>query len=197
MAFSCTRSKTKEDIYRNDSLEQRISSMIGEDLELTNLNLTDLDVPTIIRKGIRKKKVRSLTLTNNQLSSVGVRLLVDCLKSNQKLTHLTLSGNPIGDESMEHLIELIENSRSLYHLSLSDTGITDQACKAIARSLQSNRSILRCLDLRSNKSITDESIDTLLEMVDQNQTLSACRLDNCGLTTLGKDKLREAKDIRW
>ena len=197
MAFACTRSKTKDEIYCNDSLKQRISQSTGDNMELVNMNLTDQDIPLIIQKVIRKKKsAASLSLANNQITADGVRMLVDALKTNQKLTHLTLSENPIGDESVKYLTQLISNSRTLYHLGLNGTNITDQGAKQLAETLRSNRTFLRCLDLRSNPSITDISLDVLLEMLEKNETLSACRLDNCGLSQTGKEKLREASKMR-
>ncbi|CAF3566123.1 unnamed protein product [Rotaria sp. Silwood2] len=197
MAFACTRPKTKDDLYRNIDLEKGINQSSAENIDLSNMNLTNQDVPIIIKKAIRKKKPTSLSLSTNKITADGIRMMVDSLKTNKNLTHLFLSSNPIGDEGIKYIIELIENNRSLYHLSLNDTEITDNGIKIISDVLRSNSTTIRCLDLRSNQSITDSSIDCLLQMVEQNQTLSACRLDNCGLSQQGKEILREAKSIKW
>jgi Ran GTPase-activating protein (RanGAP) involved in mRNA processing and transport len=197
MAFSCTRPKTKDDIYRNHDLEKRIDKSSTDNIELTNMNLTDEDIPLIIQKAIKKKKCTSLSLATNKITADGIRMIVDSLKTNKKLTHLILSSNPIEDQGIKYLIDLIKNSQTLYHLSLSDTQITDDGMKMIIDTLSSNPTTLRCLDLRSNILITDLSVDSLLQMVEKNQTLSACRLDNCGLSQDGKDKLKEVKSIKW
>ena len=197
MAFACTRPKTKDDSHRNHELEKRIAQCSAENMDLLNMNLTDQDIPIVLQKAIRKKKCTSLSLASNKITADGVRMLVDTLKTNQRLTHLILSGNPIGDEAVAYIIQLMTSSRTIYHLALTDTGITDQGVKMLANTLQSNATALRCLDLRSNALITDLSVDPLLQMVDHNETLSACRLDNCGVSQDGKDKLREAKSIRW
>jgi Ran GTPase-activating protein (RanGAP) involved in mRNA processing and transport len=197
MAFGCTRPKTKDDLYRNIQLEKRIDKSSTENIELINMNLTDQDIPIIIQKVIKKKKCTSLSLATNKITADGIRMIVSALKTNKKLTHLILASNPIGDEGIKYIIDLIENSRTLYHLSLSDTQITDDGMKMITDTLKSNPTSLRCIDLRSNVLITDVSVESLLQMVELNETLSACRLDNCGLSQDGKDKLKEVKSIKW
>ncbi|CAF1063888.1 unnamed protein product [Rotaria magnacalcarata] len=197
MAFACTRPKTKDDSNRNIQLEKRINQSSMENIDLSNLNLTDQDVPFINRKVIKKKKSTTLSLANNKITPNGIQMLVDALKKNKNFTHLILSSNPIGDEGLKYITELVNNNQTLYHLSLNDTDITDRGIEMITSALGSNSASLRCLDLRSNKYITDSSVDFLLEMVDHNETLSACRLDNCSLSQQAKEKLREAKSIRW
>ncbi|CAF1112011.1 unnamed protein product [Rotaria sordida] len=197
MAFACTRPKTKDDLYRNIELEKRINQSSSENIDLSNMNLTDQDIPIIIKKGIKKKKPRSLSLSTNKITADGIQMLVDVIKTNKYLTHIFLSSNPIGDEGIKYIVELIRNNQNLHHLSLNDTGITDDGIRMITDVLASNSTSIRCLDLRSNQFITDSSIDSLLQIVEQNQTLSACRLDNCGLSQQGKEKLREAKLMKW
>lgn len=197
MAFSCTRSKTTDDNYRNIELEKRINQTSIENIDLSCLNLIDEDISIIIKKVIKKKKFTSLSLASNRITANGLQRLIDVLKKNKNITHLILSSNPIGDQGIKHIIELIKNNQTLYHLSLNDTEITDRGVEMITTTLGSNLTSLRCLDLRSNRGITDSSVDVLLQMVEQNQTLSACRLDNCSLSEHAKDKLREAKSMRW
>ena len=151
----------------------------------------------VIRKAIRKKKCTSLSLATNKITADGIRELVDALESNRSLTHLILSMNPIGDEGVQWIVKLLIQTQTLYHLALSDIDLTDSGLTTITDVLRMNSSSLRCLDLRSNTSITDASVDSLLSMVDRNQTLSACRLDHCGFTSDGKEKLREAKSVKW
>jgi Ran GTPase-activating protein (RanGAP) involved in mRNA processing and transport len=197
MAFSCTRSKARDDIYQNISLEKQIDKSSKDTIELNNLNLTDEDIQIIIKKIIKKNQCQSLSLTNNKITSNGIRMIVQSFKINQKLTHLTLSSNPIGDEGIQFICDFIKLTKNLYHLSLSDTQITDQGMKLLMNTLTTNSTTLRCLDLRSNILITDLSIDYISKMVEHNQTLSTCRLDNCGLSQSGKDQLKEIKSIKW
>ena len=199
MAFFCTRSKAKDDdeVYRNKLLEERIARSPADNMELTGMNLTDRDIPIVVRKAIRKKKCTSLSLATNKLTADGIRVLVDALECNRSLTHLILSMNPIGDDGLKSIGKLLVQTQTLYHLALSDIQLTDAGLTTITDVLRLNNTSLRCLDLRSNTSITDASIESLLSMVDRNQTLSACRLDNCGFTPDGKEKLREVKSVKW
>ncbi len=197
MAFSCTRSKTRDDIHQNTVLEKQIDKSSKDNIELNNLNLTDEDIQIIIKKIIKKNQCQSLSLSNNKITHNGIRMIVQSFKTNQKLTHLTLSSNPIGDEGIKDICHLIKSTRNLIHLSLSDTQITDQGMKFLMDTLTNNSTTLRCLDLRSNCLITDLSIDSIVQMVEHNQTLSTCRLDNCGLSQDGKDQLKQIKSIKW
>ena len=197
MAFSCTRPKTKDEVHRNVPLEKRILQSSKENTDLSNMNLTDDDIPVILRKAIKKKKLTTLSLAKNEITANGIRILVDGLKTNKTLTHIFLSSNPIGDEGIGYVLELIRNNRSLNLLSLADTEITDRGVKMIVDVLGSDSTSLRCLDLRSNKFITDSSVDVILQMADQNQILSTCRLNDCGLSEQGKEKLQETKSINW
>jgi hypothetical protein len=199
MAFFCTRSKAKDDdeVCRNRPLEERIAQSPSDNVELIGMHLTDRDVPIVVRRAIRKKKSSSLSLATNRITADGIRVLVDALESNRSLTHLILSMNPIGDDGVKWIGKLLAQTQTLYHLALSDTNITDSGLTTITDVLRTTNTSLRCLDLRSNTSITDASVDSLLSMVDRNQTLSACRLDNCSFTPDGKEKLREAKSVKW
>lgn len=197
MSLLCTRSRTKDDKQQNNELEQRIAQASPNNMELVNMNLTDQDIPIIIQKAIRKKKCVSLSLATNNITADGVQVLVDALKTKTSLTHLILSGNPIGDDGAKTIIGLITSSRTVYHVALANTGITDHGLEILANAVGSIKNILRCLDLRSNPSITDASIEVLLQMVDNNEILSACRLDNCSISPEGRQKLREAKSITW
>ncbi|CAF1493107.1 unnamed protein product [Adineta ricciae] len=197
--FACARPKTNDSkSARNTQLEKRIRESSKENIELNSLNITDDDVSYIVNKIIKKnKRCQSLSLTNNEITSNGIQILINSLVKNSKITHLNLSSNPLGDQAIEFINQLIASNRTLYHLSLADTNITDIGFRELIQALSSNSSSLRTLDLRSNKSITDASIPFLIQMVDRNQTLSACRLDNCQLTEQGLNQLKEEKSVKW
>lgn len=197
MAFSCTRSKAKDDIHRNIEVEKQISKCSKDTIELNNMNLTDEDIEIIAEKVLRKNKCLSLSLSKNKITSNGIQILVNNLKKTSKLTHLILSSNPIGDQGIKYLINFIKISENLNNLSLCDTQITDNGIKMLCETLKLNNLSIRCIDVRSNLLISDLSVDSIIEMVDKNDILSAFRLDNCGLTQNGKDKLKEMKTIKW
>lgn len=63
--------------------------------------------------------------------------------------------------------------------------------------LTDNSTTFRCLNLRLNISLTKLSIDSIFKMIENNQTLSACSLDNCRLLQHTKDQLKQIKSIKW
>jgi hypothetical protein len=84
MPFSCTCSKTKDDLHRNVQPEEQIEKSSSDNIQLNNINLTDEDIAIISQKVIRKKKVTSLSLSNNQITSNGIKILLHSLKTNKK-----------------------------------------------------------------------------------------------------------------
>ncbi|UJR19617.1 hypothetical protein I4U23_022751 [Adineta vaga] len=196
--FSCTRSRKKaKKSSRNVQLEEQINKSSRENLELNNLNLTDDDIHYLINKVIEKSQCQSLSLANNQITSNGIQMLINSLLKRSKITHLNLSSNPLGDQVIPFINQLLQNNRTLYHLSLADTNLTDDGVRDLIRTLTTDKLSLRTLDLRSNKSITDLSVPFLVQMVDKNSILSACRLDNCQLSEQGFNQLKEEKSIKW
>ncbi|CAF5202333.1 unnamed protein product [Rotaria magnacalcarata] len=81
--------------------------------------------------------------------------------TNRKLTWLWLSGNEISDQGV----------KLLWH-ALADYDIT-----------------LEWLFLDSNKLITDSSLDDLMYMLKQNNTLKTLYINNCNLSKESKLKL--------
>ncbi|CAF1181371.1 unnamed protein product [Rotaria sordida] len=79
--------------------------------------------------------------------------------------HLYLSSNPIRNTGMNYIRDLIRNNRNLQHLSLDDIGILDRGIQIVIDVLSSNSPSIRCLDLRSNEFIIDESVDFLHQIV--------------------------------
>lgn len=197
MSLNCTRSKNKDDSDRHQFLKAQLNKSSKYDIQLTNLHLTDEDIPFIIQKLIKKKKFQTLSFSSNEITSKGIQLIISSLKSNHQLTHLIFSSNPIDDSSIQSICHLIKSSRNLNHLSLSDTNISDHGIEMLIETLISNSTSLRSIDLRSNKLITDLSIDSLIKLVEKNEILSACRLDNCSLSEQGKDQLKQIKSIKW
>lgn len=90
------------------------------------------------------------------------------LKTNRMLTWLWLSGNEIGDHGVE---------------SLSNT-------------LANNNLSLEWLFLNSNKSISDNSIDSLINMLKRNHSLKTIYINNCNLSDNAKQKLQEITKLK-
>ncbi|CAF2511436.1 unnamed protein product [Rotaria sp. Silwood2] len=194
MGNRCTRPKTNDDIPPN---YKPIDQSTTKKIDLSNLNLQDEDIPNDIKEALRTEK--SLSLSKNEITTDDILKLVNVLKTNENLTHLYLSSIPIGatNRGIGYIGDLIRNNRSIVHLSLDNTKIDDRAFGMIIAALSLNSPSIQCLDLRSNKDVTDHSVPFLLKMAEKNHILSHCYLNDCGLSEEGKEKLRKAKSIKW
>ncbi|CAF3388606.1 unnamed protein product [Rotaria socialis] len=187
------------------SLEEKLAenqelNIIGI-MNLSSMNLTDDDIPSILQRAFveQKKKCIGLILRDNGLTSVGVRMLVDALLATRtKLAYLSFSNNAaIGDRGIEHLARLLQTNRSITFLASPNTGMTDRSVRLLADILcnvdpKSSCSPLEKLHISFNKSITDESLEALTQILEQNQTLKVLSVQHCGLSDKGRRRLRHA-----
>ncbi|CAF1074408.1 unnamed protein product [Rotaria sp. Silwood1] len=189
-----------EDTNEKDiSLEEKLADnheleIIGI-MNLSSMNLTDNDMLLVIQRAFydNKTKCIGLILRDNALTSIGVKILVDAIISSRtKLKYLSFSNNPnIGDEGIEHLIRLLQKNRSITFLAIPNTGMTDHGVRLLADVLcpvdtDSICPPLEKLHISFNKSITDQSIEALIQIIEQNQTLKLLSLQHCSLS----DKVR-------
>ncbi|CAF3837610.1 unnamed protein product [Rotaria sp. Silwood1] len=170
-------------------------------MSLSSMNITDDDMILIIQRVFynHKSKCIGLILRDNALTSTGVKMLVDTLISSQtKLKYLSLSNNPnIGDKGIEHLTNLLQKNRSITFLALPNTGITDHGVRLLADVLCGIDTVLSCTSLKKlhisfNKSITDQSFETLIQIIEQNQTLKLLSSQHCSLSVKIRRTLRKA-----
>jgi NACHT/LRR/PYD domain-containing protein 3 len=112
--------------------------------------------------------VQHLYLGQNGITDIGVGYLAEMLKSNRMITWLWLSGNDIGDRGVQLLTDTLANQ----NLSLE------------------------WLFLNSNKSISDASVDGLINMLKRNHSLKTIYINNCNLSDIGKQKLQEFTKLK-
>ncbi|CAF1260429.1 unnamed protein product [Rotaria sordida] len=170
-------------------------------MNLSSMNLTDSDIPSIVQRAFYENKTKciGLILRDNALTSIGVKILVDALIATRtKLKYLSFSNNPeIGDEGIEYLANLLQKSRSITFLAIPNTGITDRGIRLLADILcgvdaDSTCPPLEKLHISFNKSITDESMEPLIQIIEQNQTLKLLSLQHCSLSDNVRRKLKQA-----
>ncbi|CAF4190983.1 unnamed protein product [Rotaria magnacalcarata] len=105
--------------------------------------------------------------------------MVDTLRRGASLKLLRLSGNPIGDDGADLLAELLhEKPDALTGLWLSNTALTNRGVQLLMEALEHPQSTLEILDLSDNKNVTDESVDSILEMFMVNKKLNNLRYAN-------------------
>ncbi|CAF4094908.1 unnamed protein product, partial [Rotaria magnacalcarata] len=105
------------------------------------------------------------------------------------LQHLYLGQNGIGDEGLKYLCDMLMTNRKLTWLWLSGNEISDQGVKLLWHALADYDITLEWLFLDSNKLITDSSLDDLMYMLKQNNTLKTLYINNCNLSKESKLKL--------
>lgn len=111
---------------------------------------------------------------------------------NAPIKVLDLSNNNIGDQGAEYLAELLEKKHTLTDLHLNSNRIGDKGVQMLSSVLSRRATKLQRLYLHNNSSISDKSVDYLVDMLKRNQSLNTLWLINCTLTNMGRQKLREA-----
>ena len=180
---------------RNLPLEKKFSNGDGLDLggtaDLSSLNVIDSDILWIIERVFRQENTScvQLILRDNYLTAHGVKLLVDeLLRAPTKLRSLILSNNAaIGDIGIEHCARLIQASRSLTLLGLHYTGMTDRSVRILADVLCREApdfppARLEKLYISFNQSITDDSFDALVQILEGHKKLKTLGLQRCNLS---------------
>ncbi|CAF2205890.1 unnamed protein product [Rotaria magnacalcarata] len=158
-----------------------------EELDLGDNHLTDTDLYPLARE-----------LSANEITSVvqwkccGLAKMKEIDKAPIKV--LNLSNNNIGDEGVRHLVEVIKRKRTLTALHLNGNQISDEGVKLLANALCHPGTNLQKLYLHNNKRITDSSVDVLINMLKQNQSLKTFWLIECKLTSGGRQKIFQEAD---
>ncbi|CAF1089309.1 unnamed protein product [Adineta steineri] len=213
-------------IYRNRKLEEEINSCKScSRIDLRKQKITDLDMEFIIQEAVINKQCTMLWFSDNQLTSQSVSILASTLHNNTTLEGLSLCHNGINDVNISHLSQILSDSKTkLNRLALTSNEITDEGVQYLAEMLKTNHSLtqlwlgsnqitdrgmqyladvlahrnrtLHVLSLTWNKLITDLSVDSIINMLEYNQTLRTVCLSNCDLSDIGKERLREAIKLR-
>ena len=193
----------KEEEQKNVDLDEKLNHYDEYDIrtimDLSSSNVTGNDIPRIIDQVFHhaKKKYTGLILRDNGLTSADIKILVDeLLKTPTSLKNLVLSNNTAIEEvGIEHLIRLLQGSRSITILGLHNTGITDRSVRLLADALCTTDtnpiSPLEKLYISFNKSITDESLPALIQILEQNRTLKVFSLQHCSLSDRARRRLRQ------
>jgi Ran GTPase-activating protein (RanGAP) involved in mRNA processing and transport len=189
----CSKTKDNDETYRNLKLEAVIAQCPSKQFMcLNDMKLTDRDIPSIIQ-GVMEKNCARLFLEGNEITTKGVQVLIKGLSkekvNNSTLKDLSLSRNTIGDDGAEHLVSLF--TRGLTRLWLCQTNLTDRGVNILLSALQGGNETLNELHLEGNELITDASVDTIIRMVKQNQTLRELRLEKCSLSKEGYHRLHQ------
>jgi hypothetical protein len=183
-------------------------------------HFTDNDIEIIVQQVINIKHCRVLTLRGEQITSKGALILGKSLDNNHTLEELYITDIQIGDIGAQALAESLSNrmNLSLKRLCLNHNGITDIGAESIAKMLKTNqllthlwlpknhisdRGIKSLVDaLIDNKTLqefslewntfeNDETVDSLVQIIEKNQTLIEIHIDGRDLSRNDIKKLKQ------
>lgn len=207
--------------YQNLKLQKRIAKCEpGSLIDLDRQFLTDQDIPIVVQQAVINKQCTRLRLSDNKITSQGASVLAEALHHNTKLeglyifnnqvadkgvyslaqvlserklalTTLSLGWNDITDEGAGYLAEMLKTNTTLIELWLPWNRISDQGVQLLANVLIHHNTSLQRLSLDLNKLVSDLCVDSLIDVMNQNQSLTALHLRDCKLSKVGKAKLRE------
>ena len=169
-----------EPAYSNPLLKHRISTCLPGCMYIGQFNLTDRDVPLIVKKAICTKKCSFLDLNHNNITAEGARLIANVLGQNTSLKVLRFWHNYLLDSGAGSIAQALCTNISLTTLCLTSNGLTDACTSNIARMLKENRT-LTIFYLNSN-TIGDDGMVTLMNSLRSNETLNELYL-HCNAIT--------------
>jgi Ran GTPase-activating protein (RanGAP) involved in mRNA processing and transport len=202
--------------YRNPELEETIFRCSSHNINLKGQQLNDQDLDIVIKQAIIGKQCRKLDITYNEVTQVGASILADALRHNKYLEELNISHNSISDLGVRYLAFAI-NSSVLKRIHLTNNAISDEGATYLAEMLRTNTNLLQLLlngnqignygmnvlantltncntrleslNLSANKDISDESIDSLVDMMEHNRSLKKLDLRYNNLSEDGEKRL--------
>ena len=199
--------------YQNATLEQSIQKCQSKKLDLSGQQLKEQDIVIVSERGLIEKQFKVVDLTHTGITQQCMLILSDGIRRNQFLEELNISNNRILDLGVQHLAsainssalkrisltendvsdagvrylaEMLETNTKLIQLSLSQNRISNDGVKVFADVLSHRNTTLEILDLSANESIDDESIDTLKDMIECNQSLKKLDLRHCDFSEDGE-----------
>jgi Ran GTPase-activating protein (RanGAP) involved in mRNA processing and transport len=210
-----------DDVYCWNKRIERILAWhnLHSRIYLREKNLTDKDIPMIVKEALINKQCIELDLSSNRLTSAGVQLLADALDPNvlslemidlannktgdegvqsiitalrvyPLLTHLRLGRNNITDNSAQYVAELFSGNRRLILLELEHNSLTSQGVIVLAQAVP--HSNLKYFYIGNNRQVNDACGEALRNMIQKSTELLAISLDNIEFSQKWKDKLQQA-----
>jgi hypothetical protein len=219
-------SSTTPTLYENERLRIIISKyQIYAEIDLHYQNLTDEDMDIVVKQAIINKKCKELWLQSNKITSTGVSIIAKGLNNNatvevlilhdnqlcdlgvQSLTKvlslnnvilkvLGLESTGITDEGAGYLAEMLKTNKTLTSLGLGENDISNRGVQLLANALSQHNNTLQELYLLKNKVVSDLCIDSIIQMLKHNRTLNRLWIDDCNLSSKGKEKLRQTTHTR-
>ena len=217
---------TTSNSYENQRLSMIINKYrMHSEIDLHNQNLKDEDMDHVVQQAIIDKQCKELWLQSNKITSIGVSIIAKGLHNNTSLEALILHDNQLNDIGIQSLTKILSSNNTILKvLGLESTGITDEGAGYLAEMLKTNKTLLSLglgendignrgvqllanalsqhnntlqeIYLLKNKMVSDISIDSLIQMFKHNRSLNRLWIDDCNLSSKGKEKLRQTTYTR-
>jgi hypothetical protein len=153
----------------NLQLQTRIFLCLPDCMYIGELNVTDRDVPFIVKNAIGAKKCSYLDLNHNIISTEGARLIGNVLSQNTSLKVLRFWHNHILDSGASYIVQALCSNTSLTTLCFASNGLTDACISDIARMLKENQTLT--IFYLDHNAIADEGMIMLMNSLCHNETL--------------------------
>ena len=184
--------------------------------------MNDRDIQIVIQQAMIYKQCIGLELREDKITTEGIAALAEALRSNTTLLTLDLRGNDIPDagvcslkyalsmgnstlkllnlsdnditdDGAGHLAEILEGNEKLTHICLDTNKIGNQGVDMLADVLTHRNTSLEQLYLNGNTLVNDLSVDSLVRMLNHNQSLKVFEISDCNLSEMGKTKLQSVE----
>jgi Ran GTPase-activating protein (RanGAP) involved in mRNA processing and transport len=207
--------------YQNKKLQQLIEQCeFQSNVDLGKQNLNDEDMEIVVKEAIINKQCKALDISCNKITAVGASTIAKALTNNTTLGSLYLRGNSLSDtgiqsltktlsvsnsrvrlldlqingitdEGAKYIAEMLKTNATLWYLLLSGNDISDRGVDVLAHVLTHHNTTLISLRVGYNKLVSDSSVDSLIKMLQHNQTIGSLDIEKCNLSDKGKERLRQ------
>jgi len=129
------------------------------------------------------KNSHSLTEVDISSCTIGkcsAKALANLIRQNPKLQILDICRTKMKTEDLELVLDAIESNDSLTNLNVSNNALNSQGFKLLTKSLK-NHATLHTLNLYNNKLQSDDDAGTLVDLLQNNHTLTNINLSKMGI----------------
>jgi hypothetical protein len=87
---------------------------------------------------------------------------------------------------------MFKSNQTIIVFGLQDHQVTDKSVQYFCKKIQFHNKFIQQISLYSNKWITDLSIQSIYDMILNNNSLNTFWISDCQLSKQGKDKLQQS-----
>ena len=143
------------------SMDDIIFSFNTSSINLSNRNIDDVNINTLMALIVNVNNLLTLNLSFNRISDKGVNEITEKIKTLTSLDTLVLEGNYIGQESLTNLIINLPNSLTKLYLSFND--IQNECLIKLTNKLQSLNKLTHLHLANTNIGINKNKMELLIK----------------------------------